>query len=94
MDPKTSLEIAINRAESLQKITKMSGWKIIDNFLKDNEENCLNTLKNESINNIDDIQASRKLLKFINDFRELFTDTELSEKINREELKRLKEGKE
>ena len=68
-------------------MTKMDGWKIIEDFLKDNEADCLDTLKDESYKDLSNIQASRKLLKFIENFRELFTDTEYSAQENRRELK-------
>jgi hypothetical protein len=75
-------------------MTKMSGWKIIEEFFRDNEDACINTLKDETYKDLDDIQASRKLLKFIEDFRELFTDAEYSAQENRRELKIIEEGKE
>ena len=87
MDTKSSLRISINKADSLKKMTKMDGWKIIEDFLKDNEADCLDTLKDESYKDLSNIQASRKLLKFIENFRELFTDTEYSAQENRRELK-------
>ena len=87
MDIKSSLRISINKADSLKKMTKMDGWKIIEDFLKDNEADCLDTLKDESYKDLSNIQASRKLLKFIENFRELFTDTEYSAQENRRELK-------
>ena len=91
MNPKTALAISINRADSLKKMTRMTGWKIIEDFLKDAEIECQGKLDDEDNKDIADIQASRKLKKFISDFRELFIDTELSEAEDRKELKRIKE---
>ena len=87
MDTKSSLRLSINKADSLKKMTKMGGWKIIEEFLNEKEADCLNTLKDESYKDLSNIQASRKLLKFIENFRELFTDTEYSAQENRRELK-------
>ena len=90
MNAKTALAISINRADSLKNMTQMSGWKIIEGFLKDAEEECQGKLDDEDNKDIADIQASRKLKKFISDFRELFIDTELSAGEDQRELKILK----
>ena len=68
----------------------MSGWKIIDGFIKDTEEECQAKLDNEDNKDIVDIQAARALKKWINRFRELFIDTELSASEDRKELKIIK----
>ena len=94
MNPKTALAISINQADSLKKMTQMSGWKIIEGFLNEAEEECQAKLDDEANKDIADIQASRKIKKFIHDFRELFIDTELSAGNDQRELKILKEGKE
>ncbi len=91
MDRKTLLQISINQADSLKKITQMSGWKLIEKFLQEKEEECQVNLDDETIIDLADIQASRKLKNFIRDFKELFIDTELSAKEDERELKRLKE---
>ena len=94
MNDKIELQISINQADSLKKMPKMSGWKIIEDFLNNAEEECKERLEDEGNKDISDIQGARKLLKFINDFRELFTNTEISADYDKQELKRLKEGKE
>ena len=94
MNDKTALAISINQADSLKKMTQMSGWKIIEGFLNEAEEECQAKLDDEDNKDIVDIQAARALKKWINRFRELFIDTELSAGNDQRELKILKEGKE
>ena len=38
MDLKSRLQISINEANSLKQITKMSGWDIIENHIKESEK--------------------------------------------------------
>ena len=45
MDMKTELNLSINQANSLKKITTMPGWKIIENFLAKSEEKYDKELK-------------------------------------------------
>ena len=91
MNNKTKLEISINQADSLKAMTKMTGWKKIEDFLKDAEDECQFNLDDTLNKDLVDIQASRVLKKFIKEFRELFINTELSAKEDERELKRLKE---
>ena len=90
MNAKTALAISINQADSLKKMTQMSGWKIIDGFIKSTEEECQAKLDDETNKDIVDIQAARALKKWINQFKELFIDTELSAGEDQKELKILK----
>jgi hypothetical protein len=68
----------------------MTGWKKIEDFLKDAEDECQVNLDDTLNKDLVDIQASRVLKKFIKEFRELFIDTELSAKEDERELKRIK----
>ena len=68
----------------------MTGWKIIEDFISDTETECQGKLDNEDNKDIVDIQSARALKKWINRFRELFIDTELSAGNDQRELKKLK----
>ena len=87
MSDKTELEISIKQADSLKRMTRMTGWKLIEDFLSDKEEECQAKLDNEENKDIIDIQSARALKRFIGEFRELFIDTELSAEEDRRELK-------
>ena len=87
MDEKTALEISIKQADSLKRMTRMSGWKIIEDFLSNEEEECQEKLDNEENKDIIDIQSARALKRFIREFRELFIDTEISANNDKQELK-------
>ena len=90
MNEEKELEISINEANSLKKITKTPGWKIIENFLDKSLEKYSKELKSEENNNIANIQADRKMLEWIKNFRDLFRYTELSAQQDEEELRRIK----
>ena len=92
-EDRAELELSINQANSLKQMTGMAGWKIIDEFLNDTEEECKDILEDEENKDIIDIQASRKILKWIKNFRELFIYTEVSAQNDEQELKRIKGGK-
>ncbi len=49
MDEEKELILSINEANSLKKITKMPGWKIIENFLDKSVEKYDKELKSQKI---------------------------------------------
>lgn len=90
MDLKTKLTISINQANSLKQITKMSGWKVIDDHIRKSEEECLAVLKDALNVDIEEIQAARYLLEWIKEFRDMFRYKEISASVDEQELKKLK----
>lgn len=87
MDEEKELILSINQANSLKKITKMPGWKIIEDFLKKSEEKYDKELKSEENNDMANIKACRKIIGWIGDFRDLFRYTEISAQQDEQELK-------
>lgn len=90
MNEKAELTLSINQANSLKRITKMPGWKIIEDFLDKYEQDSLTDLKDMEIFDMENVQACRKILKFIKDFREMLRFTEISAYEDEKELKRIK----
>ncbi|MBA7571241.1 hypothetical protein ES695_13155 [Candidatus Atribacteria bacterium 1244-E10-H5-B2] len=90
MSDKDELTLSVNQANSLKRITKMPGWKIIEDFLKKSEEKYNKELKDESNDDMANIKACRKILGWIKDFRDLFRFTEISAYEDEQELKRMK----
>ena len=90
MNDRAELELSINQANSLKQMTGMAGWKIIDEFLKGYEEESLNSLRDTGNKDLADIQSCRKIIEFIQDFRDLFNYTEISAQNDEQELKRIK----
>ena len=90
MDDKAELNLSINQANSLKKITTMTGWKIIEDFLAKSEEKYDKELKDESNDDLANIKACRKILEWIKDFRDLLKYTEISAYEDEQELKRIK----
>lgn len=93
MDVKTELQISIAQADSLKKMTKMSGWKIIEDFLDKSEKECDRELKDERNNDLSNIMACRKIIKFVKDFKDLLRFTDISAEEDQRELNRIKGGK-
>ena len=93
MDEEKELILSINQANSLKKITKMPGWKIIDDFLKKSEEKYNKELKDESNDDMANIKACRKIIGWIGDFRDLFRYTEISAQQDEQELKIIRKEK-
>ena len=95
MNEEKELEISINEANSLKKITKMPGWKIIEDFLDKSVEKYDKELKSQKNNDIANIFACRKMLEWINDFRQTIVYNDISLEQDEQELKIIKgEGKE
>jgi len=90
MNDKAELTLSINRANSLKKIIKMPGWKIIKDFLDKSEEKYDRELKDENNDDMANIKACRKIIKFIKDFRDLLKFTEISAYEDEKELERIK----
>ena len=88
-DDRAELELSINQANSLKQMTGMAGWKIIDEFLKGYEEESLSSLRDTGNKDLADIQSCRKIIEFIQDFRDLFNYTEISAQNDEQELKRI-----
>lgn len=93
MDDKAELKLSINQANSLKKITKMPGWKIIEDFLKKSEEKYDKELKDENNDDMANIKACRKIIEWISDFKNLFRFTEISAYEDEQELERIKREK-
>lgn len=89
MDTKIKLQISINEANSLKQITKMSGWKVIDDHIKKSEGECLAILKDVTNKDIADIQGARFLLDWIKQFKDMFRFKEISASFDEQELGRL-----
>jgi len=94
MDDKAELNLSINQANSLKKITTMPGWKIIEDFLAKSEEKYNEELKDENNDDLTNIKACRKILGWIKNFRDLLKYTDISAYEDEQELKRIKGGKE
>ena len=90
MDDKTELTISISQAESLKKIQRMSGWKIIEGFLGKAEAKYEKELKSEANDDLASIKACRKIIGFVKDFRDLLRFTDISAEEDQRELDRLK----
>ena len=71
MDEEAELTLSINEANSLKKITKMQGWKLIEDFLNKSEEKYDKELKDEKNDDMAEIKACRKIIGWIGDFRDL-----------------------
>ena len=92
MNEEKELEISINEANSLKKITKTPGWKIIENFLDKSVEKYDKELKDESNDDMANIKACRKIIGWIGDFRKVLVYNDISLGENQEELKIIKGG--
>ena len=90
MGDKEELTLSINQANSLKRITKMSGWKPIEDFLKKSEEKYDKELKDENNDDMANIKACRKILGWIKDFRDKIRFTEIAAHEDEQELKRIK----
>jgi len=90
MNEEKELEILINEANSLKKITKMPGWKIIEDFLDKSLEKYSKELKSEDNNNLANIMACRKIIGWIDDFRKVLVYNDIGLGENQEELKIIK----
>ena len=90
MNEKDYLQVSINQANSLKKITTMPGWKIIEDFLNKSEEKYNEELKDENNDDLANIKACRKILGWIKDFRDLLRFTEISAYEDEQELKIIK----
>jgi len=90
MDMKAELNLSINQANSLKKITTMPGWKIIEDFLAKSEEKYDKELKDEKNEDMANIKACRKIIGWIKDFRDLLKYNEISAYEDEQELKRIK----
>jgi len=90
MDEEKELIISINEANSLKKITKMPGWKIIEDFLDKSLEKYSKELKSEDNNNLANIMACRKIIGWIDDFRKVLVYNDIGLGENQEELKIIK----
>ena len=86
MDDKSELTISIGKAESLKKMQKMSGWKIIEDFLTKSNDKYNKQLRDDTNDDIADVKACRKVLEVIKDFRDLLRFTELSAEEDQREL--------
>ncbi|MBC8473351.1 MAG: hypothetical protein H8D54_00895 [Candidatus Omnitrophica bacterium] len=86
MDDKSELTISIGKAESLKKMQKMSGWKIIEDFLTKSDDKYNKQLRDDTNDDIADVKACRKVLEVIKDFRDLLRFTELSAEEDQREL--------
>ena len=93
MDEKTELIISIAQADSLKKMTKMPGWKIIEDFLGKYEKDSLNKLQDIENNDLAAIQSCRRIIKFVKDFRDLLRFTDIAAEEDQRELNRIKGGK-
>lgn len=90
MDEEKELILSINEANSLKKITKMPGWKIIEDFLDKSLEKYSKELKSEDNNNLANIMACRKIIGWIDDFRKVLVYNDIGLGENQEELKIIK----
>ena len=90
MNEKDYLQVSINQANSLKKITTMPGWKIIEDFLNKSEEKYNEELNEENNDDLANIKACRKILGWIKDFRDLLRFTEISAYEDEQELKIIK----
>ena len=90
MDEEAELTLSINEANSLKKITKMQGWKLIEDFLNKSEEKYDKELKDEKNDDMAEIKACRKIIGWIKDFRDLFMYTEIAAQQDEQELSELR----
>jgi len=90
VNEKDYLQVSINQANSLKKITTMPGWKIIEDFLAKSEEKYNEELKDENNDDLANIKACRKILGWIKNFRDLLKYTEISAYEDEQELDRIK----
>jgi len=86
MDDKTELTISIGKADSLKKMQRMPGWRIIEDFLTKSDDKYNKQLKDDTNDDIVDVKACRKIIGFIKDFRDLLKITELSADEDQREL--------
>lgn len=93
MDIKNELTMSIAQADSLKKMAKMSGWKIIEDFLDKYEKDSLNKLQDMENNDLAAIQSCRRIIKFVKDFKDLLRFTDISAEEDQRELNRIKGGK-
>ena len=93
MDEKTELAISIAQADNLKKMTKMPGWKIIEDFLGREEARCDKELKEETNDDLANIKACRKIIYFVKRFRDLLRFTDIAAEEDQRELNRIKGGK-
>ena len=93
MDDQTELTISIAQADSLKKMQKMPGWKIIEGFLGKYEAEGYKQLQDIQNKDLADIQAFRMVIKFVKDFKDLLRYTQISAEEDQRELNRIK-GKE
>jgi len=94
MNEEKELILSINEANSLKKITKTPGWKIIEGFLTKSEEKYDKELKSEDNNNLADIMACRKIIGWIDDFRKVLVYNDITVQQDEQELKIIKKGEE
>ncbi len=90
MNEEEELVLSINEANSLKKITKMPGWKIIENALRKSEEKYNKELKDENNNDLANIKACRKMLQWIKDFRQVLVYNDISLQQDEEDLREIK----
>ena len=94
MNEEKELILSINEANSLKKITKTPGWKIIDDFLDKSLEKYSKELKSEDNNNLANIMACRKIIGWIDDFRKVLVYNDITVQQDEQELKIIKKGEE
>ena len=94
MNEEKELILSINEANSLKKITKMPGWKIIEDFLDKSLEKYSKELKSEDNNNLANIMACRKIIGWIDDFRKVLVYNDITVQQDEQELKIIKKGEE
>jgi len=90
MDDRTELTLSIGKAESLKKMQRMPGWKIIEDFLTKSDDKYNKQLKDDTNDDMADVKACRKIIKFVEDFRDLLRITELSADEDQRELDLIK----
>ena len=90
MGDKEELNLSINQANSLKRITKMPGWKPIEDFLAKSEEKYDKELKDEGNDDLANIKACRKIIGWIKDFRDKIRFTEIAGYEDEQELKKIK----
>ena len=94
MNEEKELILSINEANSLKKITKTPGWKIIEDFLDKSLEKYSKELKSEDNNNLANIMACRKIIGWIDDFRKVLVYNDITVQQDEQELKIIKKGEE
>jgi len=94
MNEEKELILSINEANSLKKITKTPGWKIIEDFLGKSLEKYSKELKSEDNNNLANIMACRKIIGWIDDFRKVLVYNDITVQQDEQELKIIKKGEE